>query len=327
MAQVNKKSRTWVFTLNNYTDVEVSALKSGDFKYICWGYEVGKCGTPHLQGYVEFENARYMRGIKKVKGFERAHLEVRKGTAKEAIVYCAKEYILSLLKEINKDNDSWLRMGMECSVDDPLIKDWAFDNWKKWYMVMDNSLFFCLGEFTEDKGGRRTDLELARELVLANSPLYDIQLQVGYQAYLHARAMYSNRPPSRNWKTKVYWLWGPTGCGKTSTAVDMCGDNRVWISGDNLKWFDGYQMEKYVVIDDFRGHLVDWSFLLRLLDRYPQRVPVKGGYVDWCPEVIFITAPLAPKVLYNDFCEKSGEDVHQLIRRIDEIIYVGPEDV
>ena len=50
---------------------------------------------------------------------------------------------------------------------------------------------------------------------------------------------------------------------------------------------------------------------LRLTDRYPMRVPIKGGFVDWVPVRIWITANYGPDILYN-------RDP-AVLRRIDEI--------
>ena len=85
------RSRGWCFTLNNYTEEEYNKVVACDkFTYIVVGVEVGESGTPHLQGYIEFENARAMSGVKKMLS-DRCHLEVRKGTPRQASEYCKKE--------------------------------------------------------------------------------------------------------------------------------------------------------------------------------------------------------------------------------------------
>ena len=87
-------------------------------------------------------------------------------------------------------------------------------------------------------------------------------------------------PPS------VYWLWGPTGSGKTRYAVSVCED--YWISSDT-RWFDGYRGQKVAILDDLRASSYEFSILLRLLDRYPFNAPIKGGFVVWEPEIILHT--------------------------------------
>lgn len=83
-----------------------------------------------------------------------------------------------------------------------------------------------------------------------------------------------------------------------------------------LQWFDGYDGHKAVLLDDFRPSWCKLHVLLRLLDRYDMRVPVKGGFRQWKPECIWVTAPKPPE---EYFAEWEGEDLAQLTRRIDVI--------
>ena len=51
------KSRNWIGTLNNYTDIEYAKLvayASDKSSYGIVAKEVGKTGTPHLQFYLQF---------------------------------------------------------------------------------------------------------------------------------------------------------------------------------------------------------------------------------------------------------------------------------
>lgn len=80
----------WCFTLNNYTDEEIVAIKAIDYKYLVFGYEVGENGTPHLQGYIELTKRLRFGGVKKLFP-PRVHLEARRGTAEEAADYCKKD--------------------------------------------------------------------------------------------------------------------------------------------------------------------------------------------------------------------------------------------
>lgn len=84
------KTRSYCFTLNNYTETEMAAVKDIECSYLVFGKEVGECGTPHLQGFIHFINPRTIKGLKKVVGLERAHLEVAIAP-KKAIEYCKKD--------------------------------------------------------------------------------------------------------------------------------------------------------------------------------------------------------------------------------------------
>lgn len=85
------RSRNWVFTLNNYSEIEVTQLTE-QFSKISEGYifqeEKGTEGTKHLQGLATFKNARSLRSMKKINS--RAHWEVCKNKI-ASIKYCQKK--------------------------------------------------------------------------------------------------------------------------------------------------------------------------------------------------------------------------------------------
>lgn len=84
------RSKSWVFTINNYTREEEGDVKElPGVQYLVYGREVGESGTHHLQGYVYFKNARTLSSLKKK--LPRAHLEVRRGTHEQARDYCQKD--------------------------------------------------------------------------------------------------------------------------------------------------------------------------------------------------------------------------------------------
>lgn len=120
-------------------------------------------------------------------------------------------------------------------------------------------------------------------------------------------------------KPYIMWIYGPTGTGKTRYVYDTEDHEKIWVSNGDLNWFDGYQGQEVALLDDFRASNCKFSLLLVYLDRYPRRVPVKGGYVNWAPKKIYVTSPFHPKDSYD----KSEEDMLQLLRRIDEIKYTG----
>jgi hypothetical protein len=85
------KSRSWVFTLNNYTDADIERFRGfvTDVRYAIIGKEVGESGTPHLQGFLYLHNQVRLHTVRTF--FERAHYEIARGTAQQAIDYCKKD--------------------------------------------------------------------------------------------------------------------------------------------------------------------------------------------------------------------------------------------
>lgn len=84
-----ERSRNWCFTVNNYGEEDLAAISLLGARYTIYGKEIGASGTPHLQGYMCFKNAKTLKSIKKK--LPRAHLEVRKGTHEQAKEYCKKD--------------------------------------------------------------------------------------------------------------------------------------------------------------------------------------------------------------------------------------------
>lgn len=114
----------------------------------------------------------------------------------------------------------------------------------------------------------------------------------------------------------VKWYYGATGSGKTRQAIEEGADD-YWLSGEKLKWFDGYVGQKVAIIDDIRADSCSWGYLLRLLDIYPVTVEIKGGHANWCPDIIIITCPVMPEELFkNHQTDQVWDKIEQLKRRI-----------
>jgi len=117
------------------------------------------------------------------------------------------------------------------------------------------------------------------------------------------------RPP-----VDVYWFYGKTGTGKSFLARKMYPDAYV---KDNSKWWDGYDLEDAVIIDEFRKNSdISYDRLLSLLDPYPYRCEVKGAYTTIIASVVIITSNYWPWQIYEHW--------EELERRI-SCFYVFPE--
>jgi len=90
----NFKTKKYVFTVNNFLELEyrtiLKYLKNESVRFIM-GKEVGeKCGTPHLQGYVEFSSDRWRSAVKKGFGRE-CYLKRAKGSLEQNFDYTTKD--------------------------------------------------------------------------------------------------------------------------------------------------------------------------------------------------------------------------------------------
>lgn len=91
LSMVEELLRNFMLTHNNYTDEDIEFWKKFECQYIIVGKEVAPTtGTPHLQGYVELIKRTSFSSLLKIIPAG-VHIERRKGTQKQAIVYCSKD--------------------------------------------------------------------------------------------------------------------------------------------------------------------------------------------------------------------------------------------
>lgn len=71
-------------------------------------------------------------------------------------------------------------------------------------------------------------------------------------------------------------------------AADLCTGINTYYKPRG-QWWDGYDGHDSVVVDDFYGWMA-CDELLRVCDRYPCKVPVKGAFVEFVAKNIYITS-------------------------------------
>ncbi|AMB42988.1 putative Rep protein [Circovirus-like genome DCCV-11] len=268
-------SRRWVYTLfaaaeddySNLDDFERRLRDHQAFRGLC--HQLECCPTTskvHLQGYVEFEKPQRMAALKKLNST--VHLETAKGTREHCVRYCTKDET---------------RVPESSPTVDPVL----------------------LGTTTQ---GRRNDLlettlaivngELSRDDVFDTRPDLICKYARGINELLTYRAK-KERQGDRELHTEV--LWGDAGVGKTRYAYGRSTPEDVYIlckGNGGALWWDGYDGQSILVIDDFYGW-VEHSVLLRILDRYPFKIDIKGSstYANW--KEVYITSNRHPSTWYT----------------------------
>jgi len=94
----------------------------------------------------------------------------------------------------------------------------------------------------------------------------------------------------------VYYIYGPTGTGKSHRAHQLLGDI-YYEKQPSTKWWDGYSGQENVLIEEFRGE-IGISHLLRWLDKYACSVEVKGGQTNLKTKMFVFTSNLSLGDLY-----------------------------
>lgn len=172
---------------------------------------------------------------------------------------------------------------------------------------------------TRPHAGTRTDIAAMKELVKGGASIGEvIDSASSYQELKAAELLMKYQPMPDRREVVIHWYYGATGTGKTYAAFEEAkaasavpGD--IWISGRNLEWWQGYQGQHNVILDDFRGDFCEFHTLLRYLDVYPIMVNFKGGSTWLRATHIWITSPYPPERV---FMNRTAEDLAQLTSRI-----------
>ena len=172
--------------------------------------------------------------------------------------------------------------------------------------------------------GDRTDIRTIRNAVIEGVSDRDIIMDpvLGnswLRTYRGVQAMRSIIfEEKRNWVMDVRIYWGKPETGKSRSVWDEFGIDNVYAKPPG-KWWDGYQGQETVLIDDFdTDDMFDliYSFYLKLLDRYPMRIEWKGGSGEFYSKRIVFTSNFDPSLWFE---HRKNRDA--FFRRISEIRY------
>lgn len=166
--------------------------------------------------------------------------------------------------------------------------------------------------------GKRTDLEKVAKKIICGVPLNKIAkedpgMYVRYHAGLKAlkQEMVEHRNPDL--PPCCVWLWGISGVGKTRIPTELFKDNHY--IKDGTAWWEGYEQQHCIIIDDFDGK---WPFrdFLRLTDRNKYTCHIKGTSAKVNSPFIFVSCEHPP----NYFWENN--ELTQVTRRFKLILHL-----
>jgi len=251
------------FTLNNWTEEAKHAiLNAPKFSYVIVGEELApSTGTRHLQGYAEFKSVyKFGPFAKKYK----IHFETCEATAEANINYCKKDGVFEERGTPKQD---------------PALAG--------------------------KKGGEIEQERWKRNIELAEQGKLDELKQVDPQAYTRCfftyKRMKQDAMPALPELDQLqnYWIWGPPGIGKSRKARDMCDGHPYYPKPCN-KWWDGYQNEEVVIIDDIEKENHLDHYLKIWADHYDFIAECKGGSIRIRPMSIIITSNYSPEECFTE---------------------------
>lgn len=274
------RKRHWCFT--SFQDSFAPHLEAATVRYCI--YQEESCPETkriHVQGYIEFYENYRIGQVKAVLGDAKCHVEPRMGSRTQARDYCRKPETAIAGTQVE--------FGM-----------WRMEVTRK------RKLSDML----------RTDMTLAD--IIDTAP----HLYVLYNRGLGKLFSYRSKKKYKKFrKVVVTVLVGKTGTGKTRRAMSgEFGDDWYSLPSSEKLWFDGYDGEKTLIIDDFYGG-IKYGIFLKILDGHAQQVPFKGGFhhAQWTAVIITSNAEPDTWYKYHKLANLDGT-ITALGRRISTII-------
>lgn len=175
---------------------------------------------------------------------------------------------------------------------------------------------FEYGEWKNGGQGSRSDLNAVKELIdngAGEQEIAESNFSTWCRNYRAFREYKRIKTEARNWETSVTVYWGEPGTGKSRKAMEE-NPGAYWKPKGN--WWDGYEQQEVVVIDEFYGWL-PYDFILRLCDRYPLNLEVKGGTVAFVGKSVIFTSNKHP----DDWYQKENLDKRAFARRVTKLIH------
>lgn len=264
----NKKKQTpqakcWCFTLNN--PAAAIAFNEDTMTYLVYGEEVGESGTPHHQGFVIFKNNKRLNNLKDING--KAHWEMKspKSTYQEASDYCKKDGQYHEFGELPAENIKKAQpLGNKA-------------NHEKWRAINDKA--------------KQGDLDWIDQ----EHP------KVFNQSYRNLKQMKTDYMKRKEDLPDVCgtWFYGRSGVGKTKLVRTLYPD--AYLKKPNNKWYDGYQQEDVVVIDDLDDtHEYMGYELKKLADAYCYLVEVKNSSMYIRPRQCIVTSQYTIREIWSN---------------------------
>lgn len=265
-------------------------------------------GNVHIQGYCVFTKTKRRTTVQNLEFFLGAHLEKRKGTAEQAIHYCEKPVDDCTCKHCRKASP-------------PIMEPtwWPSEEEVK----------------AGNQQGKRTDLDAVATMVNEGATDYEIGQAHPATFMRYHRGIGALRntlpavpQPERPIDCIIYW--GPSRTGKSSRLRAECADPDEWYWVMNPQggtaWFDGYQGQPGLVLDEMSSSWFTWTTIKQLLDNAsPLRVQTKGGSVLMTAHKFRMSSNTHPKFWYSGMKGKPNSPWKEspLRFRFSEIIYMG----
>ena len=181
---------------------------------------------------------------------------------------------------------------------------------------------YSVGDYAPAQG-KRSDLDGAVEDIQAGASIREVARAhpvqfIKFNRGLHSLVQMMSEPRRLDMMPRCFVMFGGTGTGKSARAWGLSGTFPTGMYAKSAalgNWWDMYQGEEAVFLDEFRGQMTITDFL-QLVDVYPWISQNKGGTVNHRGSTFIFASPVNP-LEWWDWTGKEGKQF-QLERRLTE---------
>ena len=317
--------------INELAEAIKTRLQPKRYAIILHDKDYNPCGTPkapHIHAMLSFDNARQLTAIAKALNDNEQSVTAWRGNSNNGYAYlCHRTREAKAKYQYNPDE-------VICNFDyhkflNEVAKELAENKQTSSIKSLLDMLY----------NGDISKADVEDQLSGSQYARYHRQIDDVYAKRLKNLAeQFMADMKAENRSVQVVWLYGESGTGKTSLAIEFAEKKGqpYFVTGSTRDIFQNYNGEHTLIIDELRPDVINYPDLLRILDPFGVAANLPSRYHDkaLACDLIIITTPFSPFDFYSRsfsldrISPRERNDIYatdsfdQLYRRLSLIILV-----